>query len=135
MRITSFLVPLIAGIFAGIGLVLSCGDNSPSNADAAMCDCPAAEPPISGRIMIIDQIQTIGPNARGGQGAGCPQGALRLTGSCTTADLNPNRNVTLEQSGFYNAIDDRRGWTCFFRNNEATDVTIKASVVCLLPGS
>ena len=134
MRITSFVVPLVAGMFAGIGLVLSCGDNSPSNADAAMCDCPATEPPIAGRIMVVDQTITIGPNGRGGQGAVCPQGALRLTGSCTTANINPNRNVTLEQSGFYD-IADRLGWSCEFKNNEAADVTIKVSVVCLMPGS
>ena len=135
MRFTSSVVTLIAGMFAGAILVLSCGDDSPGKADAATCDCPAAELPIAGRIMVVDQTQVIGPNSRGGTGAACPPDALRLSGSCTTQALNPLRDVTLEQSGFYNATDDRRGWTCFFRNNEAADVTIKASVVCLLPGS
>ena len=84
--------------------------------------------------MIIEQTQTIDANDRGVQGAACPPGTLRLTGSCTTANINPLRDVVLEQSGFYSA-SDQQTWTCFFRNNEATPVTVKASVVCLMPGS
>lgn len=134
MRITSSIVLLMAGMFAGAVLVISCGNDSPGKADAATCDCPAAELPIAGRIMVVDQTQIIAANSIGGQGVECPPGALRLAGSCTTADLNPLRDVTLEQSGFFQA-SDQRGWDCFFKNNEATPVTIKASVVCLLPGS
>ena len=130
MRVNSSLVSLIAGMFAGVLLVLSCGDDSPGNADAATCDCPAAEPPLAGRIMIIDQTRTIDAGSRGLAATACPQGALRLEGSCTTATINPNRNVTLEQSGFYGGLTE---WNCEFKNNEATPVTIKASVVCLMP--
>jgi len=132
MRFSTSVVLLVAGMLAGTILVLSCGDDSPGSADAAMCDCPATEPPIAGRIMVVDQTRVIGPNSRGGQGAECPAGALRLAGSCTTATGNPDRDVTLEQAGFYNATD-QRSWNCFFKNNEATDVPIKASVVCLIP--
>lgn len=115
-------------------LVLSCGDDSPGQVDAATCECSAAEPPIAGRMVVVDQTQIIAANGRGGQGAKCPQGGLRLSGSCTTADLNPLRDVTLEQSGFYDATD-LIGWNCKFRNNEATPVTIKVTVVCLMPPS
>jgi hypothetical protein len=118
-------------MFAGAVLVLSCSDDSPGNVDAATCDCPATEPPLAGRIMIVDQTQVIPANSRSGQDAICPQGALRLSGSCTTAVVNPVRDVTLEQAGFF--ADDLRSWSCDFRNNEATPVTIKVSVVCLLP--
>jgi hypothetical protein len=132
MRIGSSVVSLIAGMFAGIVLLLSCSDDSPGHVDAATCDCPPAEPPVAARIMIVSQTRTIPANSRSSQGAQCPQGALRLEGSCTTADLNPVRDVTLEQAGFYEP-NDTLGWNCFFKNNEATPVTIKASVVCLLP--
>lgn len=132
MRITSSIVSVVAGMVAGALLVLSCSDDSPGNADAASCDCPAAEPAFEGRIMVVDQTQIIAANSRSGTGAECPQGALRLSGSCTTAEVNPLRDVTLEQAGFYFSTD-QRGWSCEFRNNEATPVTIKASVVCLLP--
>jgi hypothetical protein len=132
MRVTSSLVSLVAGIFGGVLLMLSCGDDSPGKVDAATCACPAAEPPIAGRIMVVDQIQTIAANSRGGQSARCSEGALRLSGSCTTATINPGRDVTLEQSGFYQA-SDLEAWNCEFKNNEAAPVTIKASVTCLLP--
>ncbi len=82
--------------------------------------------------MFVHQVRTIPANDRGSQGAQCPQGALRLEGSCTTETLNPVRDVTLEQAGFYEP-NDTVGWNCFFKNNEATPVTIKASVVCLMP--
>ena len=130
MRTTSPIAPLLAGMFAGIVLMLSCGDDSPDKADAAMCDCPAAEPPFSGRITIVNQTQIIAANNDGGQSAGCPQGAQLLSGSCTTDNVNPFRDVTLRQSGFYGT---EQGWNCEFRNNEATPVTVKASVVCLMP--
>lgn len=130
MHSSSKLVTLTAGIFAGIVLVLACGDDSPSNVDAASCDCPPAEPPLMGRVMTVSQTQEIAGNARGGQGAACPDGAELLTGSCTTATVNPLRDVTLEQSGFYG---DENGWSCWFKNNETTPVTIKVSVRCLVP--
>jgi hypothetical protein len=133
MHVTPSIGSLTMGMLIGICLVLSCGDDSPGNVDAAACDCPAAEPPLAGRIMVVDQTQIIPGNSRGGQGAGCPQGSLRLSGSCTTPDINPLRDITLEQSGFYS--DTPRSWTCLFKNNEATPVTIKASVVCLIPAS
>jgi hypothetical protein len=132
MRVTSSVVSLVAGMVAGTILTLSCGDDSPGKVDAATCDCSAAEPRIAGRIMVVDQIQTIAANSRGGQGASCPEGALRLSGSCTTATINPGRDVTLEQSGFYKA-SDLEAWGCEFKNNEAAPVTIKATVTCLLP--
>lgn len=131
MRLISNFVLLFAGMVAGVALVLSCSDDSPSHADAATCDCPAAEPPIATRIVIRSGTDTIAANARGGQGVACPQGAVLLTGSCTTETLNPLRDVTLEQSGFHEVAGD--GWNCMFKNNEATPVTIKVSVRCLMP--
>ena len=132
MRVISSLVSLVAGVAAGTIMMLSCGDDSPGKVDAATCDCPAAEQPIAGRIMVVDQVQTIAANSRGLQSAKCPEDALRLSGSCTTAAINPRRDVLLEQSGFYNA-SDQVSWNCFFKNNEAAPVTIKASVTCLMP--
>ncbi|MGN6108361.1 MAG: hypothetical protein ACTHU0_24860 [Kofleriaceae bacterium] len=70
-------------------------------------------------------------NDTGSQSAGCPSGSQVISGSCTTEMLNPVRDVTLQQSGFYD--NTPAGWGCFFKNNESTPVTIKASVVCLRP--
>lgn len=136
MRVLPSAISVVAGMFAGVALVLSCGDNSPNNADAATCDCPAAEPPLASRTMVLSNTRVIEANGRGGTDTGCPEGSLRLEGSCTTDSLNPVRDVTLEQSGFYqegSGVDPRRGWSCWFKNNEATPVTIRVSVVCLMP--
>jgi hypothetical protein len=140
MRIASSIVLVLAGTAAGIALVMSCGDDAPTHADAAVdghaadapkCDCPASEPPIAGRVVIVTQPQTIAANSRGGQGAACPVGSQLLSGSCTTETGGTVRDVILEQSGFYDA--NPRDWHCFFRNNEATPVTIKVSLICLTP--
>jgi hypothetical protein len=132
MRTSSFAATLLAGFLSGIALIISCGDDSPTRADAAICDCPALEPKIAGRVTVVDATNVIGPNERGGQGTFCPDGGIRLSGSCTTETLNPLRNVTLEQSGFYSKTD-LEGWHCEFKNNESIEVTVKVSVVCLMP--
>jgi hypothetical protein len=132
MRAISSAVRFAVGVLAGVVLVLSCSDDSPGKVDAGVCDCPAAEPPISGRIVIVNTTRDAAANSLGSTGVNCPQGAQLLSGSCTTADVNPVRDVTLQQSGFYTT---EQSWSCRFRNNEATPVTIKASAICLMPGS
>lgn len=138
------IVTLVVGMLAGIVFVFACGDDGPTPADAqadapnvdapaATCDCPAAEPPLAGRITVVNVLQTIPGTDRGGQTAVCPEGAIRLSGSCTAGDLATIRNVTLQQSGYYGIGDEFRAWHCEFRNNEATPVVIKASVTCLIP--
>lgn len=134
MHIGEKLAFVAMGVAAGIGLVLSCNGDSPTTADAASCECPAAEAPLSrDRYQIVNNTQTIEPDGRGGTSAACPEDTLFIAGSCTTAELNPVRNLTLEQSGFYSGIGEAREWHCRFKNNEATPVEIKASVICLAP--
>lgn len=130
MPIARSFILVLAGLFAGVALVVSCSADSPSNADADTCNCPAAEPPIIGRITVVDAFQTIAANSTGGQGVECPERSVLLSGSCTTDTVNPLRDVTLSQSGFYDA---GREWNCEFKNNEATPVRIKVSVRCLAP--
>jgi hypothetical protein len=132
MRVTPFRIPVTAVMFAGVALMLSCSDGSSGAVDAAICDCAGAEPPIAGRVVIVNQTQSIAANSVGSQDTGCPAGAQLLSGSCTTANVNPGRDVTLQQSGFYG---EEQGWRCVFRNNEATPVTIKVSLICLMPPS
>jgi hypothetical protein len=132
MRITSSVALLLAGMLAGIVLVLSCSDDSPGKADAATCDCPAAEPPIAGRIMRFSNTRTIAAGSANGQGAACPQGAILLSGSCTNNE-STGPDLTLKQSGSYD--DASQGWSCDFKNNSAVPVTIKATAICLMPGA
>ena len=132
MRITSSFALLLAGMLAGVVLVLSCGDDSPSKADAAACDCPTAEPLIAGRIKRFSNTQTIAADSTGYRSAGCPQGGLLLSGSCTNNESS-GPDLTLQQSGSYD--DNQQGWECSFKNNSAVPVTIKATAICLLPGA
>lgn len=123
------VLTLFAGIVAGVALVLSCGDDSHAHADAA-CTCPAAEPPVAGRIMVASNTFTIAANAQSSNDVACPDGAELLSGSCTTATLNPAHDITVQQSGFYG---DEKGWSCAFKNNEAAPVMVKVSARCLVP--
>ncbi|MBX3156795.1 MAG: hypothetical protein KF773_12385 [Deltaproteobacteria bacterium] len=126
------IVLVASGVVAGIAFVLSCSD-APGKADAATCDCPAAEPPLTAsRYQVVSNIGDVPANGTGGQSVRCPTGTLFLSGSCTTQLLNPVRDVTLQQSGFYEA-SELGVWACSFRNNEATPVNIQATVVCLKP--
>jgi len=66
MKITRAIPLIVAGVIAGIALVLSCGDDSLHNADAAVCDCPTAEPPITAsRIVQIEDPFTVLPTTGG----------------------------------------------------------------------
>ena len=142
MHVAKSILLLLSGATAGITLMLSCGDNlhlsadaaidAPKTADAApVCDCPAAEPPLAGRFVVFSQLQVIAGNDTGGQSVGCPVGMQLISGSCTTDFINPVRDVTLQQSGFFEMPP--AAWNCMFRNNEATPVTIRVSVICLKP--
>jgi len=132
MRITSSVILLLAGMLAGIVLVLSCGDDSPGKADAATCDCPAAELPIAGRLKRFSNTRIVGPNSVSAEGAACPQGGLLVSGSCTN-ETSSGPDLTLQQSGFY--ADTDQGWGCWFKNNSAAPVTIKVTAICLMPGT
>ena len=132
--ITSIALTLAAGATFGIAFVLSCSGDNHSLADAA-CSCPASEPPLAGRLFTVSIPATIAPGAVDGQGAACPTGTQLISGSCTTAILNPlPSNLVLLESGFFdNPPTLPQGWSCFFRNNGATPIDVKATAICLKP--
>lgn len=140
MHVAKSVLLLLSGAAAGILFVISCGDNWHLGADAAIdapkasdatpvCDCPAAEPPLAGRFVVVTNVRTIPANGRSGEGAACPTGTLLISGSCTVDNATTVFNVTLEQSGFYTPT----GWNCEFRNNEPFAVPIRVSAICLKP--
>jgi hypothetical protein len=122
-RVTTCLV-------ASFILILSCADDSPGHADAAACQCPAAEPPLAGRIQRVTNTSTMPANGDGGVNAGCPDGALIIGGGCATTPETTAHNIILQYS---HQSDSGRVWVCRFHNNEATPVDIRASVYCLIP--
>lgn len=124
-------VLVAAGALAGIAFLLSCSDDAPGTADAATCDCPAAEPPITGRIVRVANTKVIPANTTSGEGVSCPQDATLLSGSCTQANINPTHDIIVQEGGFYGTTD--QAWNCTFKNNEAVDVEVKVSAICLNP--
>jgi hypothetical protein len=134
MRLSNSIFIFGLGIAIGISLVLSCGDDSPRRVDAAdapMCDCPAAEPPIAARIMETKLDDVIPANAthriRGVTCPGVPP-AMALNGGCT-ADIPVNGSIVLEQS----APGEGIGWLCSWSNPSNVDVPVHAIVRCLKP--
>jgi len=127
----------LAGATAAIALMLACSDDSPGDADAAVCDCPSSEPPITqARIVRVDGPDTNIDAAGGGALAGCPTGAIVLTGGCYVTQDGTGTGAVLSASGpsVASASSPANGWVCdYSRNNTGSTVTVHAQVTCLLP--
>ncbi|MBK7070903.1 MAG: hypothetical protein IPH44_01265 [Myxococcales bacterium] len=123
---------LIGGIAVGIALVVACSDDSPGDVDAAdaACNCPAAEPPLAGRITRVRADNNLSPGGTGGAAVGCPAGAIALGGSCEVATTDTN--VVLLSSRFTPGSPE--GYRCDWSTVNATMArTGTAEVVCLTP--
>lgn len=130
---TSFrsIVILLAGVAAGCVLVVACSDDSPSDADAAVCDCPAAEPPLAGRIVRVRDTNTIQPGGGGAAGPTCPTGAVALGGACQV--MNDDDRIQVQESRFITVGADQ-GYQCRWTGRDATVANMgTAEVVCLVP--
>ncbi|MBP8811539.1 MAG: hypothetical protein KBG48_24795 [Kofleriaceae bacterium] len=118
-------------------LILACSDDSPGDADAAVCDCPAAEPPITqSRIMRVDGPSQNIDNGGGVALAGCPANAIVLTGGCYVTNDGTGTGALLSDAGpiEIGATVPANGWRCVYsRNNTGSTVTVHAQVTCLLP--
>jgi len=128
---TKTAITLLIGAIAGAALVLACSDDAPPAADAAeVCDCPAAEPPLAGRIILSPEATvTIAANSRSGTLAGCPDGGTLIGGSC---QLTSGR-ATLEQS--WANLNGAPAWDCSWENNEPGEATGSVKAICLMPAA
>ena len=124
---------LIAGAVVATALIVSCSDDAPADADAAVCDCPAAEPPITGRTMRIQGVDGILPaNGVGGAGADCPSGSTLITGWCTFENVaGTPPQLALVQVGSSPAAPN--SWTCIWQNYNGGSAILRAEAVCLVP--
>ena len=129
MNIAPLPVLVATGIAVGGACLVSCSDDSPGQADAA-CGCPAAEPPLTGRIQRVTDTSTMQANGDAVVTALCPDGALIIGGGCATSPEGSVYDVVLR---FSHQDDTGRGWICLFHNNQATAVDIRSSVYCLVP--
>ena len=96
MRTSTWIATTAGAFVAGVLLVVACGDDSPGDADAATCDCPAAEPPLAGRITVVHGTRLIPANGADLAEAVCPMGATLLGGGCRLAVPD---SVFLEEAG------------------------------------
>ncbi|MBK9031547.1 MAG: hypothetical protein IPL61_09465 [Myxococcales bacterium] len=128
---------LTAGTIVGVTIVVACSDDSPGDADAAVCDCPAAEAPITAsRVHRVDGDGTAGVNGVTFVAAVCPVGELFLSGSCYIDVDNTAREVFVQTAGATPAAADQeaRAWECHFQNDSLTaTATVRAQALCLRP--
>lgn len=132
MKTTNWIAAASFGAIVGVAMVVACSDDSPGDADAAACECPAAEPPLAGRIVSVRSAPNpINPGSGGGQIASCPTGATLLGGACELTTDDPR--VLLTSSRILRS-GGAEGYVCNWSALEATVAnTCTAEAICLIP--
>ncbi len=123
------LALVLAGAIGATTFVIACSDDSPGDADAAVCDCDPAEPPLTGRIVRIEN-RTTGSTPGISSGVECANGATLLGGGCFT-EGNNSLQARLIQSG--NTLAGPRAFGCVWDNSPQNEVTGVAWANCLNP--
>ncbi len=129
MNLKTWILP-VAGFVAGVSFILACSDDAPSSADAAACDCPAAEPPLAGRIMAVTAETGLAPMGTGTPAATCPTGAMLLGGGCARVGGTSVVVGTLSTSGPANAS---AAWVCSWTSTSTEAQQVRATAYCLMP--
>jgi hypothetical protein len=135
MRLSKTLAVLLLGFAVGVTFVISCGDqHSPPSVDAAaaQCDCPAAEPPLAGRITRVTGDQSIPAMRFFLAVASCGIGKIVLSGGCFARSSDPKYLLNSSYPAPAGSPNPS-GWVCEFYNGTAAPVTSTAYVMCLEP--
>ena len=138
------IVYLATGAVVSAAIIVACSDDSPPRidaadaADAAVCDCPVREAPITAaRFVRVDMVETAATNTGTSPIATCPAGSLLMTGSCYIDQDNTARELSLLTFGVSprEAAMQPLAWSCSFLNRSTTQTGIvRAQALCLLPG-
>ena len=123
------LIIALTGAALACALILSCGNDSPGDADAATCDCPAAEPPLAGRIVRVSETVALAAQDSGGTNASCATGATLLGGGCDLQTGNDRITVSYASPDGGGA----EAWNCGWNNPTTTANTGIATAICLMP--
>lgn len=123
---------VLAGIASATAFMIACSDDSPHDADAAVCDCPAAEPPLAGRITRVEDRVTASQTTFM-RGANCPENATLLGGGCYSEGASRG-NVVLVMAGEPLAGPSSY-YICEWNNPGGPEVTVVAWATCLVPAS
>lgn len=123
----------LAGAFAATATTLACSDDSPPDADAAECDCPAGEPPLAGRLMKVRGLDSSLPaDSPGGASADCPDGATLISGGCILVEDGGGPPQARLMSSGADAVRPT-AWACAWRSGPGFAATVHAEALCLLP--
>jgi len=129
MKFVTLVSTVLASSLGGAVLVVACSDDSPGRADAAVCDCPAAEPPVPARIQWITRQVSVNGMATNAVVAPCPSGAKALGGGCSGSGLDAF--TILEAEPVASGAD--QGFSCAWRSTQAAAETATATAICLVP--
>lgn len=130
MKTSSWIAASLAGFVLGAILVIACSDDSPDDADAAVCDCPSAEPPLAGRITSVRNQTTISGASTGIAGAGCPIGATILGGGCE--QMAVDAGVVLLEARI-DRTTNQPTYVCTYSSTVAGNHVVFAEAICLMP--
>ncbi|MBP9166840.1 MAG: hypothetical protein KBG48_05610 [Kofleriaceae bacterium] len=129
------LATLIAGALSATVLIVACSDDSPTEADAAVCDCPAAEPPLAGRVMRVRGLDDVlAPGGTANASAQCPAGSILLHGWCDEVqEAGTQPTIAITKAGAF--ADQPNYWTCVYKNYSVggPNTIVHAEAVCLMP--
>jgi hypothetical protein len=126
---TRTILAMCGGAILSAGLILACGDDAMQTVDAqATCDCPAAEPPLDGRIVKLTDTGAVNAGQSGVAAASCPEGGLVIGGGCHLEEQNVE--ITLNSS---RPATNPEQWACFWDNPTTLDNVGVATAICLVP--
>lgn len=137
MRFIRTTCLLLTGVALGIAVVVACGNDDPAitdasadDAGAAQCDCPAAEPPLEGRIIQIEDLRQLANDGFQNASAQCESGTVLLGGGCQVNDTDQDR-LHLYVAG---SNGDGRSYACRWDNPDgATIDEVRAWATCYVP--
>ena len=142
-KMISTTATLLAGAVFATVVILACGNGSPADADAGTCDCSEAEPPLAGRIVMVEDKRNSGTAAFQAADAVCEsaigaKNRILLGGGCWVNDGDAN-DLTLYNAGIADedAADPLGGsYSCHWRNpTEITIDEVVARAICLVPAA
>jgi hypothetical protein len=129
---TKIVIACAASALAGIAFVLSCSDDAPGSADAAVCDCPAAEAPLEGRVVdVVGPAQDLPANTFTAVTLSCPAGAITLSGGCSLSGF-----IGVPDASLIASVKSGGGpqeWECAWANRSPDILQGTVTVTCLMP--
>ncbi len=125
------VIAVFSGATLATAFILACSDDSPADVDAAVCDCPAGEPPVPTRLTVVEGSPESAAPGSALAIALCPTGAKVISGGCFVDEAAAN-DITI--SGFGKLeLGGQEGHECRWYNNHSQAQMVHAEATCLVP--